>query len=89
MFQNAFIWNAISNIYVGRDAPVWQQCSENVSLEFTIKLQYKVIDIYLSIFFSRKNNDENINTWPFPYHLGYQSLAIISPRLRLDMEKVM
>ena len=62
------------------------KCSENLSLEFRIKFPYKVIDIY---FFSRKNNNENINTSPFPYLLSYQSLAIISPRLRLDMEKVM
>ena len=46
MFQNAFIGNVISNIYVGRDALVWQQGSEKLSLEFTIKLPYKIIDIY-------------------------------------------
>ena len=41
-----FLGNAVSNIYGGRDALVWQWCSENVSLEFTIKFPYKVIDIY-------------------------------------------
>ena len=54
MSQNVFIGNVISNTYVGRDALVWQQCSENLFIEFTIKLPYKVVDIYLSIFFSRK-----------------------------------
>jgi hypothetical protein len=75
MFQNAFIGNVISNMYVGRDALVCQQCSENLSLEFTIRLPYKVIDIYLSIFFLVKTMLEilihylfhiisSTNAWP-------------------------
>ena len=43
MFQNAFIGNVTINMYRGRDAIVWQSCSENVSLGYTIKLPYKVI----------------------------------------------
>ena len=43
MFQNAFIENVAINIYGGRDAFVWQWCSENASAEYTIKLPYQVI----------------------------------------------
>ena len=43
LFQNAFTGNVAIDIYGGRDALVWQQCSEKLSVEYTIKLPYKVI----------------------------------------------
>ena len=43
MFQNAFIGYVAVNIYGSRNALVWQQCSEHVSVEYTIKLPYKFI----------------------------------------------
>ena len=43
MFQNAFIGNVAINIYGGINDFDWQQCSENASVEYTIKLPYKVI----------------------------------------------
>jgi hypothetical protein len=46
LFQNAFIGNDVSNIHGSRDSLAWQQCSENCSLEFTIKLPFKVISSY-------------------------------------------
>ena len=46
MGQNAFLGNAVSNIYGDRDALAWQQFSENLSLSFTKKIPYKVIDIF-------------------------------------------
>jgi hypothetical protein len=48
----------------------WQECSENVSVEFTIKLPYKVI-----------YDKKKINTWTSPYHSGYKPLTYISTRL--------
>ena len=43
MFQNTFKGYVAINIYGGRNALVWQYCSENVSVEYTIKLPYKFI----------------------------------------------
>ena len=43
MFQNAFTGNVAIDIYGGRDALVWQQCSEKLSVEYTIILPYNVI----------------------------------------------
>ena len=37
MFQNAFIWNVSINIYGRGDDLVWELCSENVSVEYTLK----------------------------------------------------
>jgi len=43
LFQNAFTGNVAIDIYGGIDALVWQQCSEKLSVEYTIILPYKVI----------------------------------------------
>ena len=43
MFQNACTGNVAIYIDGGRDALVWQQCSEKLSIEYTIILPYKVI----------------------------------------------
>jgi len=46
LIQNAFTGNIVIDIYGGRDALVWQQCFEKWSVEYTIKLPYKVISLF-------------------------------------------
>ena len=46
LFQNAFIGNVAIYMYEAGVALVWQQCSENLSVEYTMKLPYKVIQLF-------------------------------------------
>ena len=43
LFQNTFTGNVAIDIYGGRYFLTWQQCSEKLSVEYTIKLPYKVM----------------------------------------------
>jgi hypothetical protein len=76
LIQNAFTGNSAIDIYEDRDALVWQQWSEKWSVEYTIKLPYKVIQLFpificLIKTICRKYMIIFFNIWPFQYHPGY------------------
>jgi hypothetical protein len=51
MFQNACTGNVAIYIDGGRDALVWQQCSEKLSIEYTIVRQVENLNFLILIWF--------------------------------------
>ena len=75
IFQSAFTGNVAIDIYGGGGALVWQQCSEKISVQYTIHFRIKSFNYFIFLFASWNNlsevYDKQINIWLFQYHPDY------------------